>query len=422
MRVKRFEGKNEQAILAEIRAEMGPNATVVSTRSKPYPLPFGWFMKPKLVVTAAYESDETFTPKEEVPTPPILQAARDALKTTKNEDSIEESLSLLLQEARKATLKTEAIAEESKPEPSPPPENKPASKKNGKNKNKTLVSAAAESGKFNNPLVQTFYDTLISQDVLPEVAIRLLGDLANIAPTQTDVKEIVKVVYANIVELLSDPTLVNPEKPAPQTVVFMGPTGVGKTTTIAKLSSLLALNHDLRVGLVTADTYRIAAVEQLKTYADILGLEIRTVYKPEEAADQVNSLMPPNDIVLIDTAGRSHKNKENLAELKQVLDGIPDSVRYLVLSVATRYRELASIVNTYATITDFDLIFTKLDESDTLGNLVNLCCLTGKKPAYITFGQSVPEDFDAIKPDNIAKSLLGLTGEVPYGKQEGGPE
>ena len=440
MRVKRFEGKNEADILEEIRAEMGANATIVSTRSKPYPPPLGWFMKPKMVVTAAYEGDETFAPITEnpgidldkfPPLPPmpasvkqpginaspnapasaILEAARAAMpqKNTptaeNNEESIEDSLALLLQEARKATEKTEGSHKSNTP-----------NKRKNRNKNRGNNPAPPQKtgGSFNNPLVQKFYDTLLTQDVLPEVAEQLLGNLTEADPTQKDVKAIVKIIYGNIVKMLSDPTLVDPNKPAPQTVVFMGPTGVGKTTTIAKLSSLLTLNHDLRVGLVTADTYRIAAVEQLKTYADILGLDIRTVYKPDEAAGQITDLMPPNDIVLLDTAGRSHKNKENLAELKSILDAIPHSVRYLVLSVTTRYRELANIVNTYASITDFNIVFTKLDESDTLGNLVNLCCLTGKKPAYITFGQSVPEDFDAVKPDSIAKSLLGLTGENPY--------
>jgi flagellar biosynthesis protein FlhF len=407
MRVKRFEGKNEEAILARIREEMGPDAAIVSTRVKPYPLPFGWFLKPRLVVTASYESDDTFAYKETTPvTPSILQTARDIMpkEDTTNEESIEESLALLLQEARKATLKTEGITEE------------PKTKQKGKTKIKTTAEKPTqetnkqETNTYDNPLVQTLYNTLISQDVLPDVAARLLGDLSTLPPHHTDVKEIVKTVYGNIVDLLSNPTLIPTGKDTPKTVIFMGPTGVGKTTTIAKLSSLLTLRDELNVGLVTADTYRIAAVEQLKTYADILGLDIRTVYKPDEMATQVNSLMPPNDIVLVDTAGRSHKNKENLAELKQILDEIPNSVRYLVLSINTRFKDLTNIVEIYSQVSGFDLIFTKLDESDNLGNLVNICCLTGKKPAYITFGQSVPEDFDAIKPESIAKSLLGLMG------------
>ena len=90
------------------------------------------------------------------------------------------------------------------------------------------------------------------------------------------------------------------------------------------------------------------------------------------------------------------------------------------MSVTTRYEDLVNITNAYDQVTDFDLIFTKLDEANTLGNLINVCCLTGKKPAYVTFGQNVPDDMEAVRPDRIAKSLLGLTGSTPYG-WEGGP-
>ena len=407
MRVKRFEGKNEEAILEQIKEEMGDRATIVSTRSKPYPPPMGWFRRPRLVVTAAYDDDEAFLAEDDenddkkVKAPFVAPQIPDILKAAqqtappKDEDSIEESLALLLQEARKATLKTEAAEE-----PAPVSKMKPQAKKQ-------------PPQDYKNPLVQTIYDTLISQDVLPQVAHQLLEDVALAPANEKDIKNIIATVYAKIVALLSNPTLVDAEKPTAQTIVFMGPTGVGKTTTIAKLASVLSLQHDKHVGLVTADTYRIAAVEQLRTYADILGLEIRTVYNADEMVDAVAELIPPHDLVLIDTAGRSHKNKENLDELAAVLAAIPDATRYLVLSVATRYKDMANIVNTYAAITDFNIIFTKVDESDTLGNLVNICCLTGKKPAYITFGQSVPEDFDAVKPDNVAKSLLALGGDTP---------
>jgi len=431
MRVKRFEGKNEEVLMEQIREEMGPRATVVSTREKAYPFPLSLFRNPKIIITAAYEDEDVFNldePKIPEPTPmttapasavaalspasaSILQAARAAKPEEKkptDEASIEESLALLLQEARKATLQTEA-EEASKPKPKP------------KQKNKPKEEPAAETGpktKYKNPRVQNIYETLLGQDVLPEVAERLLVDVAQLPPSQKNIRDIVKSVYSNIVELLSNPRLIDPGKNTPHAIVFMGPTGVGKTTTIAKLSSMLTLKHNKKIGLVTADTYRIAAVEQLRTYADILGLDIRTVYNPEEMATQVQALSATNDIILVDTAGRSHRNKENLAELKATLDEIPDSVRYLVLSVTTRYRDLGTIVDAYNSITDFTLIFTKLDEADSLGNLVNLCCLTGKRPAYITFGQSVPEDFDAIRPDTIAKSLLGLSNEVSFTQPE----
>ena len=427
MKVKRFEGKNEEQLMEQIREEMGPNATVVSTREKPYPLPLGWFMRPKIVITAAYEDEDIFN-FDDPPTPPtppaalpsttpasasILEAARKALPSDKKEtteESIEESLALLLQEARKATLKTET-EEAEKPKPAP------KQKKKTKSKEEPPAETTGKA-KYKNPLVQTIYETLLSQDVLPEVADRLLVGVAQLPPNDKNIRDIVKSVYSSIVEMLSNPRLIDPESNSPRTIVFMGPTGVGKTTTIAKLSSMLTLKHNKKIGLATADTYRIAAVEQLRTYADILGLDIRTVYSPEEMATQVEALSETNDIILVDTAGRSHRNKENLAELKATLDQIPDSLRYLVLSVTTRYRDLGNIVDAYNSVTDFTMIFTKLDEADSLGNLVNLCCLTGKRPAYITFGQSVPEDFDAIRPDTVAKSLLGLSNETAFAQPE----
>jgi flagellar biosynthesis protein FlhF len=253
------------------------------------------------------------------------------------------------------------------------------------------------------------------------VAVHILRDLENVdESSQVDVRLLVKAVYGSIVDMLKGPTLIDTNKGEPQTIVFMGPTGVGKTTTIAKLSSILTLKHGLRIGLITADTYRIAAVEQLKTYADILGLDIRVVYNPNEMEEHLRALRAKNDIILVDTAGRSHKNAESINELKLLLDAVPESKRYLVLSVTTRYEDLCKIVNVFDQQSDFNLIFTKLDEAESLGSLMNICCIAGKKAAYVTFGQNVPDDLEAIKPDKIAKSLLGLSegGAHPYA--EGG--
>ena len=192
-----------------------------------------------------------------------------------------------------------------------------------------------------------------------------------------------------------------------QIVVFMGPTGVGKTTTIAKLSSILLLDYHKQVGLITADTYRIAAVEQLRTYAEIMGLSLNVIYSGDEILPGVKRLHDTHDVILVDTAGRSHNNRENLIELKNMLEYIPKSNNFLVLSVTTRQEDILKIIKTYETVTDFDLIFTKLDEADSLGVLLNVCYLTGRKISYITCGQNVPEDIEKIQPEKIAKALLG---------------
>ena len=423
MKVKRYEGKSEAALMPIIFEEMGPNATIISVKQKPATGILGLFRQSTVVITAASEEDEDFlnlitqpTAEASNPYAPPPHIERKPTPTDLVEDSsgsIEESMTLLLKEARKAANQME---------------HQESTKKSGKTKASSSTKNQEQehdedAKKYSHSMVQLFYDTMISQDVLPDVAAHILRELESVdEASQVDVRLLVKAVYGNIIDILKNPTLIDTNRGLGQTIVFMGPTGVGKTTTIAKLSSILALNHTLRVGLITADTYRIAAVEQLRTYADILGLDIRVVYKPEEMPEHLQALRAKCDVVLVDTAGRSHRNMDSLDELNLLLETLPDSTRYLVLSVTTKYDDLCKIVNVYDQLSDFNLIFTKLDEADTLGSMMNICCLAGKKAAYVTIGQNVPDDLEAIKPDKIAKSLLGLSdgGIHPY-MEGGGP-
>ncbi|MCL1878789.1 MAG: flagellar biosynthesis protein FlhF [Defluviitaleaceae bacterium] len=422
MKVKRYEGKSEAALMPIILEEMGEGATIISVKQKPATGFFAFFRKPSVIITAACEDDAELmkfinTPEEKyVPKPLVERKTIEAevIESKPETGVIEESMTLLLQEARKAANKIE------KDEAT-----KRTQQQSSKSKTETEDPVPVpEKKKYNHNMVQMFYDTMLSQQVLPDVATHILRDLEHIEESsKVDVRNLIKAVYGSIVDILKNPTLIDtnkPEKGQAQVVVFMGPTGVGKTTTIAKLSSILTLKHGLRIGLITADTYRIAAVEQLKTYADILGLDIRVVYKPEEMDDHLRTLRAKNDIILVDTAGRSHKNEDSINELKALLDAVPESKRYLVVSVTTRYEDLCKIVNVFDGQSDFELIFTKLDEAETLGALMNICCLAGKKAAYVTFGQNVPDDLEAIKPDKIAKSLLGLADGQVHPYAEGG--
>ena len=413
MKVKRYEGKNEAVLMPIITAEMGPGATIISVKEKPPTGLFSFLKKPTVVITAACEEDADLInllgrpqkgaeSQNPAPITPVIKPIEVSVTDESRDESpqsIEESMNLILQEARKAANQIEqeeAIKRQQKrvvigPEPQ--------------------KQAEENSALYKNKTVQLFYDTMTEQDVLPDVAKYILRSLENFDDNnQVDVKLIIKAIYGAIVDILKDPELISTRNETPQTIVFMGPTGVGKTTTIAKLSSILALKHGLRVGLITADTYRIAAVEQLRTYADILGLDIRVVYTPSEMYGHLAELSAKCDIILIDTAGRSHRDFEKMRELKEILAAVPaNSKNYLVLSITTKYSDLCKTVSVFDGCADFSLIFTKLDESETLGSLMNVCCLTGKKAAYVTFGQNVPDDLEAIKPDKIAKSLLGLS-------------
>ena len=173
------------------------------------------------------------------------------------------------------------------------------------------------------------------------------------------------------------------------------------------MSSHFFLKKKLIFFFIPADTYRIAAVEQLKTYADILNSEVGVVYSNEDVVEKINEFKVVNDVIFIDTAGRSHKNSDNLTELKSFLEAIPGAEIYLVLSITTKYEDLLSVIESYSKITHFKIIFTKLDETSALGSVLNICYETGKEISYATDGQNVPDDIDIIKPERIARELLG---------------
>lgn len=256
------------------------------------------------------------------------------------------------------------------------------------------------------PMMKVIYDQLMDNEVDEPYANELMMGMAEyFVDHDPEIDELVSIVYKRIVKNLSDFEIIDTNKKN-KPVFFIGPTGVGKTTTIAKIASLHTLIHNRDVALITSDTYRIAAVEQLRTYANILGIPIKVVYTPDEMKEAID-FFSDKDLILVDTAGRSHKNKIHQTELMELLTSIPDKEIYLTLSVATKYKDLMKIVNVYKTICDFKIIFTKLDETLSYGNILNIKMSTKAKLSYVTFGQNVPDDISEINPHHIAKNLLG---------------
>ena len=467
MKTRKFEGATEQEALEKVRDELGLSAIVLSIKKKAGKGFKSLFKKPTVVVTAAYDENEAEKDKVLAAAMEASQAARDAgrngmagVSTDAAEavfasskdfiENLEEESYPPLFSSNTEEEKDEFASLLKMPEsfsenaegfgkvPFVHLENVEEKDKQIANQQQTInqleemlakltnqlsvsgqVSQTYTAQEYENSTVQMFYDSLVAQGVSPEIAEIVLKDANALDSTaKQDINLLVKIVYNKIIEILGKPrVLVGQETGAgyagaTQVVVFMGPTGVGKTTTIAKLSSILLLNHHKQVGLITADTYRIAAVEQLRTYAEIMGLNLQVIYNSDEIADNVDRLRETHDVILVDTAGRSHHNADNIVELKTMLGYIPDSSKFLVLSVTTRQEDLLSIISAYETVSDFDLIFTKLDETGSLGTLLNICYLTGRKVSYVSFGQSVPEDIEKIQPDKIAKALMG-TGIEP---------
>lgn len=185
--------------------------------------------------------------------------------------------------------------------------------------------------------------------------------------------------------------------------VMVGPTGVGKTTTIAKVAAREHLMNKKKVGLITMDTYRIGAVEQLKTYASILGVPFRVVNKPQEMLEKIES-MPECDTILIDTLGTSPKDMKKLVEIKKHLNSINQKVNtYLVLSISTDKDTMDSILETYKMLKYDALIITKLDEIATTKNLWHLIENNPVPVQFFCFGQDVPDHIEVATGNNIFK-------------------
>ncbi|MGA2031534.1 MAG: flagellar biosynthesis protein FlhF [Thermoguttaceae bacterium] len=187
---------------------------------------------------------------------------------------------------------------------------------------------------------------------------------------------------------------------------LVGPTGVGKTTTIAKLAAHYRLREKRRVGLITVDTYRIAAVEQLRTYADIIDLPMQVVSTPREMREAVRR-MDSLDLVLLDTAGRSPKDEVRIQELKAFLSEADADEVHLVLSSVTGARPLEQTAERFAAVGTTALILTKLDEATGLGNILPLVRSAGLPLSYLTNGQNVPDDIETADARRLAQLILG---------------
>ncbi|OHB78307.1 MAG: flagellar biosynthesis protein FlhF [Planctomycetes bacterium RBG_16_64_12] len=261
---------------------------------------------------------------------------------------------------------------------------------------------------------------------LPESLFRLFTDLIEADLSEEMARELVErvrpevsgaeladpvLIMARIARMIeaeipvAGPIVVSPGRR--RLVALVGPTGVGKTTTIAKLAANYRLKEKRNVGLITVDTYRIAAVEQLRTYADIIDLPMQVVSTPREMRDAVRRL-DGLDLVLLDTAGRSPRDDIKIQELKAFLNEAGADEVHLVLSSVAGSRTLQQTAQRFAVVGTTALLLTKLDEATGLGNLLPLLRESRLPVSYLTDGQNVPDDIETADAARLARLILDM--------------
>lgn len=254
----------------------------------------------------------------------------------------------------------------------------------------------------------SLYTELIDADVEDDVARGLIGQLKQHgSPKQLKDVNAARSLLTALVESeirCSDPIVATPGKQ--KVVALVGTTGVGKTTTIAKLAANFRLRDGMKMGLVTVDTYRIAAVEQLRTYAEIIDLPMKVVTSPPEMRRAIDELAGL-DLILIDTAGRSPRDDLQIQELKSLLAEANVDEVHLVLSLTSSVRSLLATAERFGVANATSLILTKLDEAVGLGSLLSLVRQVDLPISYVTTGQDVPDDIEPARAARLARLVLG---------------
>lgn len=403
MIIKKFQGKTEAEAVENAKRELGSNIVVMNVRSVKKKGLFSFLMPQITEVTVALE-EET-----EQPSAISREETKSFTDAIANIRSVSEA-SLKQQE----TVKDNPEDTENKKKESNVLEEKldnlhvllEQQLQKPEEKNEELEEEQDnELAKF----MKLLYNTMLENEVNEKYANQIIDEIEKINKPNTPFDYALANTYQKMILKFGKPSGITPSQNGAKVIFFLGPTGVGKTTTIAKIASKFSVENGKRVALLTADTYRIAAAEQLRTYANILEVPFRIIYSTEDVEQALRDFKE-YDYILVDTAGHSYQNeaqREVMNSFIHSVDGKAEKEIFLVLSATTKYRDLINIADTYSAMTEYKLIFTKLDETTTLGNLLNLKLHTGFPLSYVTYGQNVPDDIEHFNPQKTVKQLLG---------------
>lgn len=428
MRVKRYIVDTMPDAMLKIRGELGADAVILSTKEMKIGGFLGMFRKKKIEVIAATESAEKTGAREKQPPPPpvIRPVARQAVPEAyrkssqlvtadSSNDPVQTPLEEVLVEI-KAAAESQANKEDGNiHKGSAVVNNEPEQSKEDKlfeeiKQMKSLMSklALSQTGERQLPDgLKSIQGQLEEQGVIPELTENWIAEAYQqwVESNETlNDDQLQGLVRHSLTDFLSDRI---GEGIANQTriVYVAGPTGVGKTTTIAKLAADQIFRVRKKVGFITADTYRISAIEQLRTYASILNVPIEVVQSPGDVKRAMQRL-EHCDLILMDTAGRNYLNEMFVAELHSLFSPSEASETFLVLSLTSKFQDMRTITENFSKYRLDKVIFTKQDETESVGPIFNLLHEYPLKVSYITNGQNVPDDLLTADSDLLIDMLL----------------
>lgn len=405
MEVKRFRGSDMREALARVKRELGNDAVILHTKTGSSAGMLGVGKRPYVEILAS--KDVAFLDKQKEK----AKAKTPKLKVPVQENKIKQAY----QTVKEETVAPAAVREESLEL------DKTLAKYNSDLLVlredmlwiKSTLQDLAKRSKYGSQQLfsddlRELYLSLMEQEVAEELAMDIVarlheefsqGGVENFSELSRSLRKYVSGML-NICEPIS---LVEGKTTK---VALIGPTGVGKTTTIAKLAADFALVRKKKVSVITIDTYRIAAVEQIKTYMDIIDIPLEVVTTPLEMKEAM-ARQSHSDIILIDTAGRSQNNKEQLEELSLFLKAANPDQTHLVLSSTLHYKNTMDVIEKFSVVPIDRLLFTKLDEAVNFGLILNVLSKVKTQLSYVTTGQSVPDDIEVADSNKLADLLIG---------------
>jgi flagellar biosynthesis protein FlhF len=372
MIIKRYIVNNMNEAMTRIRYELGKDAVIISQRKIRKSGIMGFFSKKILEVTAAVEN------------------------VKKNEDDVADSIEAIKKVVEQEALRnnnSEKILEQKETNASQNNEEIVKEMQEMKNLLSEMMNKSPEKTQRRTKLQIKLEESDLNEKLVKKVMAKaktIEGDMDELQKGKLSIEKLITTSKAKM----------------EGAVVLVGPTGVGKTTTIAKLAGRLSLLEKKKVGLITIDTYRIGAVEQLKTYADIMNIPFKVVFTMKEMEKAVES-MKSCDVILIDTTGRSCKNTMQISELRAFIEKVNTDNIHLVISCTTKNRDVTSIVEGYKALNYNNVIITKLDETSTYGSMLNILDAAKKPISFITTGQNVPDDIKTITAAEVSSLVVG---------------